>query len=200
MATMDRRDVLRALASAPLAAAAITWTDTDVEAASQAAAQARQTALQAKAPYKPKFFTTNEWATVAVLVDLIIPRDEKSGSATEAGVPEFMDFMMVDQPTRQTAMHGGLAWLDHECQVRFDKRFSVCTDVERRAVLDDISWPRRAKPEMAYGVSFFNSFRDLTASGFFTSKIGMADLQFKGNTVVMNWKGCPPEVLKKLGL
>jgi hypothetical protein len=137
---------------------------------------------------------------VAVLVDLIIPRDEKSGSATEAGVPEFMDFMMVDQPARQTAMRGGLAWLDHECQVRFDKRFSVCTDAERRAVLDDISWPRRAKPEMAYGVSFFNSFRDLTASGFFTSKIGMADLQFKGNTVVMNWKGCPPEVLKKLGL
>ena len=200
MATMDRRDVLRALASAPLAAAAITWTETDVEAASQAAAQARQTALQAKAPYKPKFFTTNEWATVGVLVDQIIPRDEKSGSATEAGVPEFMDFMMVDQPARQTAMRGGLAWLDHECQVRFDKRFSVCTDVERRAVLDDISWPRRAKPEMAYGVSFFNSFRDLTASGFFTSKIGMADLQFKGNTVVMNWKGCPPEVLKKLGL
>jgi len=200
MATMDRRDVLRALASAPLAAAAITWTDKDVEAASQAAAQARQTALQAKAPYKPKFFTTNEWATVAVLVDLIIPRDEKSGSATEAGVPEFMDFMMVDQPARQTAMRGGLAWLDHECQVRFDKRFAVCTDTERRAVLDDISWPRRAKPEMAYGVSFFNSFRDLTASGFFTSKIGMADLQFKGNTVVMNWKGCPPEVLKKLGI
>jgi len=200
MATMDRRDALWALASAPLAAAAITWTETDVEAASQAAAQARQTALQAKAPYKPKFFTTNEWTTVGVLVDLIIPRDEKSGSATEAGVPEFMDFMMVDQPARQTAMRGGLAWLDHECQVRFDKRFSVCTDAERRAVLDDISWPRRAKPEMAYGVSFFNSFRDLTASGFFTSKIGMADLQFKGNTVVMNWKGCPPEVLKKLGL
>jgi hypothetical protein len=200
MATMDRRDVLRALASAPLAAAAITWTETDVEAASQAAAQARQTALQAKAPYKPKFFTTNEWATVGVLVDQIIPRDEKSGSATQAGVPEFMDFMMVDQPTRQTAMRGGLAWLDHECQVRFDKRFSVCTDAERRAVLDDISWPRRAKPEMAYGVSFFNSFRDLTASGFFTSKIGMADLQFKGNTVVVDWEGCPPEVLKKLGI
>jgi len=200
MATMDRRDALRALASAPLAAAAITWTDTEAVAASQAAAQARQTAQQTKAPYKPKFFTAAEWATVGVLVDVIIPRDEKSGSATDAGVPEFMDFMMVDQPTRQTAMRGGLAWLEHECQVRFDKRFSACTDAERRAVLDDISWPRRAKPEMAYGVTFFNSFRDLTASGFFTSKIGMADLQFKGNTVVMNWKGCPPEVMKKLGV
>jgi len=200
MATMDRRQVLQALASAPLAAAAITWTESEALAASQAATQARQAAQQTKAPYKPKFFTAAEWATVGVLVDLVIPRDEKSGSATDAGVPEFMDFMMVDQPTRQTAMRGGLAWLDHECQVRFDKPLSVCTDAQRRAVLDDISWPRRAKPEMAYGVSFFNSFRDLTASGFFTSKIGMADLQFKGNTVVMNWKGCPPEVLKKLGL
>jgi hypothetical protein len=200
MATMDRRELLRALASAPLAAAAITWTETDAEAASQAAAQARQTAQQAKAPYKPRFFTAAEWTTVGVLVDLIIPRDGKSGSATEAGVPEFMDFMMVDQPARQTAMRGGLAWLDHECDVRYDKRFSACTDGERRAVLDDISWPRRAKPDMAYGVTFFNSFRDLTASGFFTSKGGMADLQYKGNTVVMKWTGCPPEVLKKLGI
>jgi hypothetical protein len=197
---MDRRDALRALASAPMAVAAITWTETDAVAASQAAAQARQTAQQTKAPFKPKFFTASEWATVGALVDLIIPRDEKSGSATDAGVPEFMDFMMVDQPTRQTAMRGGLGWLEHECQTRFDKRFSVCTDAERRAVLDDISWPRRARPAMAYGVTFFNSFRDLTASGFFSSKIGMADLQFKGNTVVMNWKGCPPDVLKKLGL
>jgi hypothetical protein len=197
---MDRRAVLKALASAPLAAAAITWTEADAEAASQAAAQARQTSQQAKAPFKPKFFTAAEWATVRVLVDLIIPRDDRSGSATDAGVPEFMDFMMVDQPGRQTAMRGGLAWLDHECDVRYDKIFPACTDAQRRAVLDDISWPRRAKPGMAYGVAFFNSFRDLTASGFFTSKIGMADLQYKGNTVVMNWKGCPPEVLKKLGL
>ncbi|HEX5069193.1 MAG TPA: gluconate 2-dehydrogenase subunit 3 family protein [Vicinamibacterales bacterium] len=197
---MDRRQLLQALASAPLAAAAMTWTDAEALAASEAAAQARQTAQQAKAPYKPKFFTAIEWATVNVLVDLIIPRDQKSGSATDAGVPEFMDFMMVDQPARQNAMRGGLAWLNHECHVRFDKLFSACTDAERKAVLDDISWPRRAKPEMATGVSFFNSFRDLTASGFFSSKIGIADLQFMGNTVVVDWKGCPPEVLKKLGI
>lgn len=197
---MDRRELLRALASAPLAAAAITWTDTDVAAARQAATTAQRTVQRTKTAYKPKFFTAAEWATVNVLVDVIIPRDGRSGSATDAGVPEFMDFMMVDQPMRQNAMRSGLAWLDHECQVRFDKLFSVCTDAERRAMLDDISWPRRARPEMAYGVSFFNSFRDLTASGFFTSKIGMEDLQYMGNTVVVDWTGCPPEVLKKLGV
>jgi hypothetical protein len=200
MATMDRRELLKALAAAPLAAAAISWTEADVQVASQAAAAARQTAQRAKTPYKPKFFTAGEWATVSMLTDLIIPKDEKSGSATDAGVPEFMDFMMVDQPTRQSAMRGGLAWLDHECQRRHDKSFVACLDTQRTALLDEISWPRRAKPEMAAAVSFFNSFRDLTASGFFTSKIGMADLQYMGNTFVREFKGCPPEALKKLGL
>lgn len=200
MAGMNRRDLLKALAAAPLAAAAITWTDADVQAASQAAAAARQTAQRAKAAYKPKFFTANEWATVSLLSDLIIPKDAKSGSATDAGVPEFMDFMMVDQPARQSAMRGGLAWINHECQRRHDKLFVACTDDERTALLDEISWPRRAKPEMAAAVSFFNSFRDLTASGFFTSKMGMEDLQYIGNTFVHEWKGCPPDALKKLGL
>jgi hypothetical protein len=109
--------------------------------------------------------------------------------------------MMIDQPNRQTAMRGGLAWLDAECDRRFDKTFVACTDANRRAVLDEIAWPRRqTKPALAYGVTFFNSFRDLTASGFFTSKMGMADLEYKGNTIVPIFKGCPPEWLKKLGV
>lgn len=201
MAKMDRRKALQALASAPVAAAAITWTDGDVVAASQAAQQAKQTAAQTLRRYQPKYFTAHEWATVGILVNLIIPKDEKSGSATDAAVPEFMDFMMIDQPPRQTAMRGGLAWMDAECHRRFEKTFVACTDAERRALLDDISWPRREiKPGLAYGVTFFNSFRDLTASGFFTSRIGMADLEYEGNTFVADWKGCPPEWLKKLGV
>jgi hypothetical protein len=199
MSAVDRREVLKLLAAAP-AAAALTWTEAEAEQAHHAASQARVTAQQTAAPYRPKFFTAHEWATVGMLVNYIIPRDEKSGSATDAGVPEFMDFMMVDQPTRQTAMRGGLAWIDRECLKRFDKLFVTATDAERRAVLDDIAWPRRARPEMQAGVTFFNSFRDLTASGFFTSRIGMRDLGFMGNTVVREWKGCPDEAVKKLGL
>ena len=199
MATMDRRSVLKTLAAAPVAAA-MTWTERDVETASQAAQTARTTAQRTAKPYAPKWFTAHEWSTVGVLVNLIIPKDDRSGGATDAGVPEFMDFMMVDQPTRQNAMRGGLAWLDHECQRRHDKTFFALTDAERRAVLDDIAWPRRVRPEFQAGVTFFNSFRDLTASGFFTSKIGMADLQFMGNAFVPDWNGCPPEVLKKLGV
>jgi gluconate 2-dehydrogenase gamma chain len=194
MATLDRRSVLRAMAAAPLAAA-FTWTHEEAMHASELVK-----ATQAQGAFTPAFFTADEYATVRVLVDYIIPKDDKSGSATDAGVPEFIDFMMTDQPNRQNAMRGGLAWLDHECQRRFDKRFTVCTDAERRQVLDDISWPERIQPGMRPGVTFFNTMRDLTASGFWTSEMGINDIQYLGNTFVPTWTGCPPEVLKKLGL
>jgi len=199
MPSINRRTLLKLVSSAP-AAAALVWTERDVRAAADQAQAARAAALKTRVAFKPKFFTAHEYATVLVLVDLIIPKDERSGSATDAGVPEFMDFMMVDQPNRQVAMRGGLAWLDHECTRRFDKPFLGCTTVERTAVLDDIAWPQKAKPAMQHGVTFFNSFRDLTASGFWTTKMGIEDLQYRGNTVVPEWKGCPDEAVKKLGL
>ena len=148
----------------------------------------------------PKFFTATEFKLVRTLADIIIPKDERSGSASDAGVPEFMDFMMIDQPTRQIAMRGGLAWLDVECQERFDKTFLDCAETERTAVLDDIAWPEKARPELSHGVAFFNSFRDLTASGFWTTRMGIDDLQYLGNRSVARWNGCPPEALKKLGV
>jgi gluconate 2-dehydrogenase gamma chain len=231
--TLDRRDILKLLASAPLAAGFV-WTEAEAHAAYDLA-QAAQSAANAGKSYVPKFFTPHEWQTVRVLVDLIIPRDERSGSATDAGVPEFMDFMMLDQPTRQVAMRGGLAWLDLECQKRFDKRFLECDAQQRKAVLDDIAWPARSepptgravgpvlsepgnrrvegpvlkeqsdmrvdgKPELRHGIAFFNSFRDLTATGFWTSRMGIDDLQYMGNRSVARWSGCPEEALKKLGV
>ena len=194
-----RRTMLRALTAAPVAAG-FAWTEAEAQQAHQQAHAAEATAKRTATPFKPKFFTRQEYATVNILVDLIIPKDERSGSATAAGVPAFMDFMMVDQPARQTAMRGGLAWLDRECVSRFEKTFTACSPAERTQVLDDIAWPGKAKPELSHGVAFFNSFRDLTASGFFTTKMGFEDLQYMGNRYVAEWTGCPPEVLKKLGL
>src|SRR5918993_2339236 len=182
---MNRRDALKLLSSAPVAAGLV-WTAGDAHAASALADAAQQRAA-AGAPFTPKFFTAHEWETVRLLVDIIIPRDERSGSATDAGVPEFMDFIVIDQPQRQTAMRGGLAWLDRECLSRFDKTFVACTDAERTAVLDEIAWPQRAKPGLAHGVAFFTSFRDLTAGGFWTTKIGISDLQYLGNRSVPQW-------------
>jgi gluconate 2-dehydrogenase gamma chain len=195
---MNRRDALKLLTSAPVAAGLV-WTDADAHAATVLAEAAQQSAASGR-PFTPKFFTAGEWETVRLLVDIIIPRDDRSGSATDAGVPEFMDFIVLDQPVRQTAMRGGLAWLDLECQRRFDKTFVQCAAAERTAALDDIAWPSRATPDRAHGVAFFSSFRDLTATGYWTSRIGIADLQYMGNRSVAQWRGCPDEALKKLGV
>ena len=198
MDKLNRRSLLKVLGAAP--AAGLVWTEAEARQAHHQAQAAQKTAQKTATPFRPKFFTRHEYATVNVLVDLIIPKDERSGSATEAGVPAFMDFMMIDQPARQTAMRGGLAWLDRECVSRFDKTFLTCTAAQRTQVLDDIAWPQKARPEMTHGVAFFNSFRDLTASGFFTTRMGIRDLQYLGNAYVAEWTGCPPEALKKLGV
>jgi hypothetical protein len=151
-------------------------------------------------PFKPRFFTAHEYATVGVLVDLIIPRDERSGSATDAGVPAFMDFMMIDQPRRQIAMRGGLALIDRLAIDRFGKRFVSCADRERRLLLDEIAYTSNPDRGLSQAIAFFSSFRDLTASGFWSTKIGVADLQYQGNVFVSEWKGCPDSALKRLGV
>jgi gluconate 2-dehydrogenase gamma chain len=195
MRTITRRGALQLLGTAPVAAALV-WTPAEAEAAQRARSQA----AAASKTFKPKFFTAHEYATVAVLVDLIIPKDERSGSATDAGVPEFMDFMMVDQPRRQVAMRGGLALIDRMCEERFNKRFAACADRERREVLDQIAYTRDVTPARRPAVAFFNSFRDLTATGFWTTRMGITDLEYKGNAFVDEWNGCPENALKKLGV
>jgi len=189
---MKRRESIKVLA----AATAFAWTPAQLRRAAESAANARA----AGGVYEPQHFTAHEWDTVRLLVDLIIPRDARSGSATDAGVPEFMDFMLGDDPDLATPIRGGLAWLDHACDDRYGKTFITASVGERTALLDDIAWPKKAKPEHSVGVAFFNSFRDLTASGFFSSKLGVQDLRYVGNTFVAEWKGCPPEALAKLGV
>lgn len=195
---LSRRQAI-GLAAAAAVLPALDWTD----AQAQRAADLVRRAVPAAARAAPTFFTSDEWEIVRLLVDYVIPRDERSGSATDAQVPEFMDFMLSDDeasPASQVAMRGGLAWLDGECRRRFGTGFVESSDTQRRAVLDDIAWPKRARPEMSHGVAFFNRFRDLTASGFFSSPIGYQDLDFRGNTFVAEWTGCPPEALTKLGV
>ena len=199
MDQLNRRDLIKLLSAAPVAAG-FAFTEAEAQQAHHQAQAARQTARRTGAAFKPQFFTQHEYATVRVLSDLIIPKDERSGGAIDAGVPEFMDFIMIDQEDRQVAMRGGLAWLDLESQRRFDKTFFAASDAQRREILDDISTYGELKPGLSHGRTFFRSFRDLTASGFWTSKMGIEDLGYIGNTFVPEWKGCPPEVLAKLGL
>src|SRR5882672_1751673 len=148
---MKRREAVGAMAMAALTAA-FKWTPAEAQ---RAATLARE-AITAKTRFAPAFFTPHEWDTVRVLADLVIPRDERSGSATDAGVPEYMDFMMTDRPDGQIAMRGGLAWLDNEAYERSGKTFLTSTEAERTAILDDIAWPKKARAEMSQGVAFFN--------------------------------------------
>jgi hypothetical protein len=134
------------------------------------------------------------------LSDVIIPRDGRSGSASEAGAPEFIDYIVAEQAERQTAMRGGLVWLDTECRRRFDRAFIDATADQQRQVLDDIAFPKTASPELSHGVRFFTTMRDLVATGFWSSKIGMADIGYMGNVFVAEWKGAPDEVLRKIGV
>lgn len=199
MTDIDRREAIQALAGIPLLAAGLT-----PRQVTRAAAHARE-ALTAQSPdrptaFTPAFFTEHEFATVRILAETVIPRDGRSGGAIDAGVPEFMDFILNENPGMQTGIRGGLAWLDQESRQRFGQEFLDVSDANRRAILDDIAWPKKAKPEFSHGVAFFNRFRDLTASGFFSSKIGVEDLHYIGNEFVMEWKGCPPEALEKLGV
>lgn len=145
------------------------------------------------------FFTPHEMATITVLGDIIIPKDEVSGSASDAKVPEFIEFIVKDMPSHQTPMRGGLRWLDLQCFKRFNKAFVDCSAKEQIEMVDEIAYPEKAKPEMAQGVSFFNTIRNLVATGFYTSEIGVKDVGYVGNTP-NQWNGVPEDVLKQYGL
>ncbi|HSR14406.1 MAG TPA: gluconate 2-dehydrogenase subunit 3 family protein [Gemmatimonadales bacterium] len=194
MSHLDRRELLQLLAASPIPALLGV-----PPAAVERAVRAAQ-ATPAPQDYQPRFFTPDEWRTVAVLSDLIVPRDERSGSATDARVPEFIDYVLAEWPDNQTPVRGGLAWLDRECRERFGAPFAGCTAGQQTELLDAIAYPKRAAPEMSQGVAFFNRFRDLVLSGFWSSKVGVEDLRYMGNTFVTEWKGCPAEVTAKLGV
>jgi gluconate 2-dehydrogenase gamma chain len=205
---MDRRKSLKALAvgtlSAGLLLEACKQPDKKVETPKDAKAAsgidrtpeeaAHDTALNDR-----KFFTDHEMATISVLANIIIPADDVSGSATDAKVPDFIEFIVKDMPEHQTPMRGGLRWLDIQCMKRFEKPFKDCASNQQIEIVDAIAYPAKAKPEMKQGVSFFNLMRNLTATGFYTSEIGIKDIGYMGNRP-NQWKGVPDDVLKQYGL
>jgi len=142
------------------------------------------------------FFTKEEMATIVILADIIIPKDEVSGSATDAKVPDFIEFIVKDMPDHQTPMRGGLRWLQIESLKRFEKSFNEISEKQRIEIVDDIAYPNKVKPGMKQGVAFFTLMRNLTSTGFYTSEIGVKDIGYKGN-VPNQWNGVPDDVLKQ---
>lgn len=202
---MNRRTSLKYMGGAAASLASLTWIG--CEPGEETAVHDHQHASDgemniSEADQKlmeQQFFSEHEMQTVRVLSDLIIPADERSGGAIEAGVPEFIEFMMKDQPWHQTGMRGGLRWLDIQSIEQFGKSFVDISGEQQKKLLDQIAYPEIAQTEMSQGVNFFNNFRDFVATGFFTSKMGIDDLEYVGNRANV-WQGSPPEVLKRLGV
>ena len=145
------------------------------------------------------FFEEHEMKTITVLADIIIPADAVSGSASEAEVPAFIEFIVKDIPSHQIPMRGGLKWMDLYCLKEYQKAFIDCSSDQQIELVNQIAYPDKAKPEMSQGVVFFNRMRNLTASGFYTSKIGIDDIGYVGNKANI-WAGVPADVLAQYGL
>ena len=196
--SVSRRTALKVLGAASVAA--VVPPTLEAEAAALAAAGDAPTAPPK--PWKPAFLTAAEVRTLRVLADDIIPRDARSGSATEAGVIEFIDFHLAVEETPErdrVQWRGGFRWLDTEARRRFGKKYAALAVAQRHAILDDLAWPDRVKPEFRAGSAFFVRVRDLTAAGFFSSRMGHEDLRFiPGPNGV--WTGAPQAVLDRLGV
>ncbi len=188
---VSRRDIFQILGAVPAAAAVGAHSHMHMEQAEPAAP---------KGPYKRQTFDDHQWETVNVLCDLIIPADERSVSASKAGVPEFLDDWIAFRTEQDGNMNlraeifGGLMWLDRESTRLFEKNFVSASADQQKQILDRIAYPAKAAKDDAPWVAFFTQFRSLTVGGFFSSKAGVADLPYLGNRAVAEWKGCDPKV------
>ena len=198
--SIKRRDMLKAMSAVPAAALVTLNANAAQEITQRPAAKPISSGLAA-IPQKLKILNQHEWKTIRILSDWIIPADDRSGSATDAGVPEFIDDWLDFKGGMLLArIRGGLTWLDLECNRQFNHDFADCSREQQKQILDRIAYPKQAAPEDLAGVAFFNQMRDLVVSGFFSSKMGVKDLPYLGNQMLTEWNGCPPEVLAKLGL
>jgi len=191
--SITRRDVLRTLAFGAAAGSVLRVIPAEAAEYVHQMVHKEKSAASAGA-YTPKYFSTPQYATLLFLCDAIIPKDEKSGGAVEAGAPEFIDLLTSENPEYQLKLGGGLFWLDGACTDRYDKVFMECTPEQKKEILDLIAYRKNAKkdPALSQGAAFFAFLRNLTCDGFYTSKIGIADLQYIGNTALREFPGCPP--------
>ena len=181
-----RREVLLQIAVTPLAAA-------QQHPAHQGPAQ--KTAVR---PHQRRYFTEHELQTLRVLSDWILPPDERSGGGVAAGTAEFVDVMAAADAALGAAFTGGIAWLDAQMRRRHGRTFRECGPEEQRALLDRIAWRGKAEPELAAGVSFFALLRAWTVDAFYSSRAGVQDLGYLGNTAVAEFPGCPEAVVKQM--
>jgi gluconate 2-dehydrogenase gamma chain len=161
-----------------------------------------------KGAYVPKEFAAGEWALLRKLTELIIPADEVSGSALDAGAPEFIDLLAKQNEKLADIYHGGLAWMDAESRRRWNTTFVGASAAQHKELLDalvatDRRMAARKAEELVYeraapqrehsnytqqsgsdlegGARFFDWVRRMTVDAFYTSPIGIKDIGFIGN-------------------
>jgi len=148
-----------------------------------------------------QFFNTHEMETLGVLCALILPANDKYPSATEVGVPDFIEFIAKDMPSHQTPIRGGLMWLDHTSNNKFNLEFKSISETQQKEILDAIAFPDITKPQSKWPTEerFFQTMRNLTLTGYYTTREGIEDLGYKGNQFNI-WEGVPEDVLEQHGV
>jgi hypothetical protein len=152
----------------------------------------------------PLTFTKEQHRTVSALCDVILPADERSPSASELKVHDFLDEWISapyqKQQTDRKVILDGIAWMDAESARRFSKAFHELNNSQQSQICDDICSVEKAGADFQSPAQFFARFRDLAVGGFFSSAQGMKDVQYVGNVPLTRFEGPPPEVLAYLKL
>jgi gluconate 2-dehydrogenase gamma chain len=182
---LERREVLRVISLAAAAgqfAGFARW--------SFACGQAQPTRA-AKTSYRPRFFSSDEYATLELLTDLIIPSDGSPG-AREAGVSEFIDFMVASDPKIQYRFRYGLSWIDTHARWLHNKAFRELAAEQQTDILEHLAYKDQHRPREEDGQAFFKLVREFTVMGFYTSRIGLEELDYPGLKMVYEeMPGCP---------
>ena len=191
---MNRRDILKSLTAGLVSGSVLRVIP--AEAAEYAHHAVRtEKAATATGIYKPKYFTDHQYKTLQSLCQSIIPGDERSGGALEAGAPEFIDLLTSENEEYQLMLGGGLMWLDARCIDRYGQQYLDSSPAQQKEILDVIAYRKNAKADasVSQGIEFFAFLRGMTVDGYFTSQIGIKDLGYIGNTFVKgDFPGCPP--------
>ena len=193
MSGISRRDILRNIAVGAAGGSVLQMIPAQAAELAHELIQ-KERASSPAGKYKPKYFSPHQYQTLLVLCDTIIPKDTTSGGAVEAGAPEFIDLLTSENEEYQGIFGGGLMWLDNFCADRYEHVFLECTSAQQKEALGQIAYKKNAKtaPELSQGIAFFAKLRNMTCDGFYTSKIGIEDLKYIGNTALTEFPGCPP--------
>lgn len=202
---MDRRDTIKSLLVGSLAGGAVISsqsckTDAGVEGLVEEAfkvgvGRTPEERAREQRLFSEDFLTNDELGDLATLCDIILPSSASAGSANDAEVPDFINFMAKDIPSFQIPIRGGLAWINNESSKRFSKSFANISEAQRLEIIDDIAYPDKVPDGMNQGAKFFDRVRGLVLTGYYTSKIGIEDLGYVGNRPNI-WDGVPADVLK----